>query len=376
MALLKSLLSPSAPPTAPGQDGGSAPQQRRHSMTSRGSFHDFSMGSAMEVEEILATDDGSARRSSAEYSRTAAPGDAKFGSSPRGDAAPNVWAGVFNPGRNMNMKKRGAERFDKAEAGQPSTWEVILKAQSLQKDSFEKFDANGDGFVTEAELRKGLDGMAAADIKGLFQAADRDGDGKISYDEWVAVIRRNGAPSSPTAGGSSPRTPAPISATAPMDAIAYTSSSPQDVEASRRASAEFSRNLKEARDATMAPDSPSGNSGSCGRSPRSHWAQGTFNPGRNFNMPKSTERFDKVEPGSPTTWDYIVRAQNIKKADFAQFDTNGDGFITADELRKGMGGADAGGMSQLMKVADRDGDGRISRDEWSAVMARASGGAA
>jgi hypothetical protein len=41
---------------------------------------------------------------------------------------------------------------------------------------------------------------------------------------------------------------------------------------------------------------------------RSVWGS-VFHPGRNANMPRGNSRFDTVEPGSPSTWEQHLRAE-------------------------------------------------------------------
>ena len=56
---------------------------------------------------------------------------------------------------------------------------------------------------------------------------------------------------------------------------------------------------------------------------------------------------------------------------FDALDTNKDGFLTKDELRAGHGKSGHGGkMHDAMKAADKDGDGKFSREEANASMPR------
>lgn len=58
--------------------------------------------------------------------------------------------------------------------------------QNLFKKSFNKFDKDGDGYVTFEELKSGLKGMRTrisdAEVQRYFDEADTDKDGKIDYD--------------------------------------------------------------------------------------------------------------------------------------------------------------------------------------------------
>lgn len=58
--------------------------------------------------------------------------------------------------------------------------------QNLFKKSFNKFDKDGDGYVTFEELKRGLKDMGTrisdAEVQRYFDEADTDKDGKIDYD--------------------------------------------------------------------------------------------------------------------------------------------------------------------------------------------------
>lgn len=62
------------------------------------------------------------------------------------------------------------------------------------KDTFQKYDANSDGVIDRKELATLLSALSAnlveADVDTLMTAADRDGNGKIDYDEFVDWLMR------------------------------------------------------------------------------------------------------------------------------------------------------------------------------------------
>ena len=103
----------------------------------------------------------------------------------------NVWESVFNPGRNYNMEGRvGASQFDNPDSpgGRSTTvWDEILKAETVR--SFSDLDQDGDGFITASELRKAL-GQDAS-VRSLIEEADRNGDGKIDYQEFRDLLRHS-----------------------------------------------------------------------------------------------------------------------------------------------------------------------------------------
>ncbi|WP_214326765.1 EF-hand domain-containing protein [Nonomuraea sediminis] len=61
------------------------------------------------------------------------------------------------------------------------------------KAEFEKYDTDGDGVLTAAEIRQvnealGDQGASAEEIEAFIASADRDGDGKVGLEEFVALV--------------------------------------------------------------------------------------------------------------------------------------------------------------------------------------------
>lgn len=57
--------------------------------------------------------------------------------------------------------------------------------------AFQKLDVNGDGKVTAAELQKMLPPEEAKHALELIKEADKDGDGEIDYDEFIAIWNKD-----------------------------------------------------------------------------------------------------------------------------------------------------------------------------------------
>ncbi|KAA0152694.1 hypothetical protein FNF27_06458 [Cafeteria roenbergensis] len=55
------------------------------------------------------------------------------------------------------------------------------------REEFKAIDIDGDGQVTAEELWKYLDGeVAFEDVQAIIMAQDKDGNGKVSLDEFLA----------------------------------------------------------------------------------------------------------------------------------------------------------------------------------------------
>ncbi|BFZ11794.1 hypothetical protein BsWGS_14833 [Bradybaena similaris] len=63
--------------------------------------------------------------------------------------------------------------------------------------AFKIFDANGDGFITAAELRRIVTSMGERlteeEADAMIKKADQNGDGRINYEEFAQIITRNNA---------------------------------------------------------------------------------------------------------------------------------------------------------------------------------------
>jgi calmodulin len=58
---------------------------------------------------------------------------------------------------------------------------------------FRRFDRNKDGFITREELQASLEEVKMRqleiDMDEIMKKADRDGDGKLSYDDFIKGCR-------------------------------------------------------------------------------------------------------------------------------------------------------------------------------------------
>ncbi|KAF9999863.1 hypothetical protein BGZ65_004844 [Modicella reniformis] len=61
------------------------------------------------------------------------------------------------------------------------------------KEAFKVYDKDGDGFITSSELRAVLisigDKVSEAELHEMMREADKDGDNRISYDEFVRMMK-------------------------------------------------------------------------------------------------------------------------------------------------------------------------------------------
>lgn len=66
-------------------------------------------------------------------------------------------------------------------------------AEAELLEAFRIFDRNGDGFITEEELRQALlnlgERLTGEQLRDMIAAADTDGNGLIDYNEFVAMMR-------------------------------------------------------------------------------------------------------------------------------------------------------------------------------------------
>lgn len=62
-------------------------------------------------------------------------------------------------------------------------------------EAFRIFDRNGDGFITEEELKQALlnlgERLTGEELREMIKAADRNGDGLIDYSEFIAMMQNH-----------------------------------------------------------------------------------------------------------------------------------------------------------------------------------------
>ncbi|MEU1385522.1 EF-hand domain-containing protein [Nonomuraea sp. NPDC048881] len=56
------------------------------------------------------------------------------------------------------------------------------------KSTFAEIDTDGDGFVSEAELKRHFPDLPAEALGALSQEADSDQDGRYSLEEFIRVV--------------------------------------------------------------------------------------------------------------------------------------------------------------------------------------------
>ena len=62
---------------------------------------------------------------------------------------------------------------------------------AMMRAAFDKADADSSGVLSETEVKAALSGMSLrrdTDSGLLFTALDRDGDGKVSYEEFANFV--------------------------------------------------------------------------------------------------------------------------------------------------------------------------------------------
>jgi Ca2+-binding EF-hand superfamily protein len=58
-----------------------------------------------------------------------------------------------------------------------------------------------------------------------------------------------------------------------------------------------------------------------------------------------------IAVASTFQWDHVVKSENLQRLSFSQLDKDGDGYLSADDLKKHFG--PAANVSQLIDAADK-----------------------
>ncbi|TDE39953.1 EF-hand domain-containing protein [Nonomuraea mesophila] len=69
----------------------------------------------------------------------------------------------------------------------------MTSAHEAAEAEFRRFDADGDGLLTAAEIRQanealGGQGVSESEIEAFIRSADNDGDGRIALDEFLGLV--------------------------------------------------------------------------------------------------------------------------------------------------------------------------------------------
>lgn len=71
--------------------------------------------------------------------------------------------------------------------------DIYVHREAEMLDIFRKFDRNKDGYVTREELQTTLEEckmrLLEIDMDDVMKKADRDGDGKLSFDDFIKSCR-------------------------------------------------------------------------------------------------------------------------------------------------------------------------------------------
>jgi len=214
------------------------------------------------------------------------------------------------------------------------------------KTAFKRFDADGDGQMSRAELKNGLK-CSDADIDIIFALGDLDGDGEINIGEFIRVL--------------SPSTSAALSR------FRNTFACIEDVVSAFRV-------IDSNNDGALNKQELAAGMNSYGKEFVASEIDSVFSLAdvNNDGEICYDEFVSMMFPSAATALAKFRKnhrsLKNAKEA-FDRYDVDGDGEITYEELVGGMGGEyTANEISAVFAMGDVDQDGKISFLEFSKIM--------
>ena len=244
------------------------------------------------------------------------------------------------------------------------------------KAEFVRMDANGDGVLTDKELLRGLlaaglDPESAHNIvMHSMMFADKDGDGKIGYEEFISFY--GGVPDDDEQSICDP-TPEPPLTDEPS--VKLSDVPPELVETLTNAFNDIDHNG----DGLITPEELLAAMGDLGDN--TELIMNIFNNAdtdgdgkinyREFMKSQLGVDID-VPPGPPanpkTLSEFPPEIIDSVRDMFTNFDLNGDGLLTSDEVKTALGGMDDPELvpiiQSIFEDADSDGDGKINWKEF------------
>ena len=225
---------------------------------------------------------------------------------------------------------------------------LSMSFRSIQniKDSFKKFDANGDGQISMSELRAGMK-ISDSELETVFALGDLDGDGEISMSEFVRIM-------SPLAGNAVNRFRNCfkdiydlVAAFRKIDSNADGSISIQELAAGMR-DMRMSFSNEETNAMFSAADI-------------NQDGEICYTEFVSLIIPSAGDALSKFRKS-------FTGIKNAQEA-FNRFDADGDQEITFEELAKGMGGNfSSNEIKAVFALGDTDQDGQISFLEFAKLV--------
>lgn len=234
----------------------------------------------------------------------------------------------------------------------PSAPAVIARlSQSFRsisniKECFKKFDLNGDGQISRAELRNGMK-LSEGDLDVVFAMGDLDGDGEISMSEFVCIM-------SPAAA----------------NAVARFRNCFKDIHDLVTAFNQIDSN----NDGTISIQELAAGMRTMRMSFSNEETNAIF-AASDVNQDGEISYSEFISLMIPTAGDALSKfrkcfkgVKNAKEA-FNRFDTDGDEEISLEELTNGMGGNfSSNEVKAVFALGDIDQDGKISFLEFAKLM--------
>ena len=223
---------------------------------------------------------------------------------------------------------------------------MSFRSVSNIKESFKKFDANGDGAISRAELKNAMK-ISDNELDIVFALGDLDGDGEISMSEFVLIM-------SPLA----------------KNAVNRFRNCFKDINDLINAFKSFDTNG----DGSISQQELSAGMRNMRMSFSNEETNAIF-AAADINQDGEIAYTEFVSLMIPTAGNALAKFRksfgnaNNAKAAFSKFDSDGDAEITFDELRNGMGSNfNDNEIRSVFALGDTDQDGTISYLEFAKLM--------
>ncbi|KAB1222533.1 Calcium-dependent protein kinase 2 [Morella rubra] len=261
--------------------------------------------------------------------------------------------------------------------------------------AFSYFDKDGSGYITQDELQQACEEFGIEDnhLEEMIREVDQDNDGRIDYNEFVAMMQKGNAGLDCRIGCNFSGHPwiqiDGVAADKPLDSAVLSRLKQFSAmnKIKKMALRVIAQHLSEEEIAGLKEMFKVIDADNSGQITFEELRDGLKKFGANLNESEIYDLMQAADVDNSGTIDYgefiaaTLHLNKIEREDhlfaaFSYFDKDGSGYITQDELQQACEefGIEDNHLEEMIREVDQDNDGRIDYNEFVAMMQKGNAG--